>query len=38
MALGYTELIRYDTKSMIHKRNTDKVDFSKIKNISTSKI
>lgn len=25
------ELIRYNTKSMIHKRNIDKVDFIKIK-------
>lgn len=31
MALGYAEPIRSDTKSMILKRNIDKVDFIKIK-------
>lgn len=35
--MGYTEPIRYDTKSMAHKRNIDKVDFIKIKNMSASK-
>lgn len=31
MVLGYVELIRFDIKSMIFKRNIDKVDFIKIK-------
>lgn len=38
MALGYAEPIRSDTKSMIHKRTIDKVDFIKIKNLSASKM